>query len=115
MWDRVPQKDIFQGNYSTCCIAMGGSNGSAMPHYIMDTAYNMIELVDNNSGRTVGNALCYFVKGENGKLAFIIDNVEIANSVKPSDEIGKEVREQITEYASRIAKEVRIPELFSAY
>ena len=24
MWDRVPQKDIFQGNYSTCCIAMGG-------------------------------------------------------------------------------------------
>ena len=33
MWDRVPQKDLFQGNYSTCCIGMGGGNGSAMPHY----------------------------------------------------------------------------------
>jgi len=28
----------------------------------MDTAYNMIELVDNTNGKTIGNALCYFAK-----------------------------------------------------
>ena len=27
----------------------------------------MIELVDNKTGKTIGNALCYFVKGEDGK------------------------------------------------
>ena len=106
MWDRNPQKDIFQGNYSTCCIGMGGGNGSAMPHYIMNGAYNMIEIVDNRTGRTIGNALCYFVKGADGKPAFIIDNIEINNAVKPSAEIGTQLRNSITEYASKVAKEV---------
>ncbi|MBQ3311619.1 hypothetical protein IJG72_06040 [bacterium] len=106
MWDRNPQKDLFQGNYSTCCIGMGGGNGSAMPHYIMDTAYNMIEIVDNESGKPIGNALCYFIKGENGKPAFVIDNIEINNSVKPSNEVGLKLRSSIVEYASKIAKEV---------
>ena len=106
MWDRVPQKDIFQGNYSTCCIAMGGGNGHAMPHYIMNTAYNMIELVDNNSGKTIGNALCFLAKKEDGTIVFIIDNVEIANSVKPSDDVGESLRAMLTNYASRIAEDV---------
>ena len=106
MWDRVPQKDLFQGNYSTCCIGMSDSNASAMPHFIMDTSYNMIELVDNNSGDVIGNALCYFVKGEDGKPAFIIDNIEINNAHKPSDEIGADLRDHIAAYAARVAKDV---------
>ena len=106
MWDRNPQKDIFQGNYSTCCIGMGDFNDYAMPHFILNTAYNMIELVDNNSGETIGNALCYFVKDENGKPAFIVDNIEIKNSKKPSNEVGIEIRTAIAEYASKIAKDV---------
>ena len=106
MWDRNPQKDIFQGNYSTCCIGMGVGNGSTMPHYIMDTAYNMIELVDNKTHSTIGNALCYFIKSEDGKPAFVIDNIEINNSVKPSNEVGLQLRNSIVEYASKVAKEV---------
>ncbi|MCD7780496.1 MAG: hypothetical protein LUH05_07485, partial [Candidatus Gastranaerophilales bacterium] len=106
MWDRNPQKDIFQGNYSTCCIGMGGGNGSAMPHFVMDTAYNMIELVDNTSGKTIGNALCYFAKDSNGNPIFVVDNIEINNSVKPSGEVGIELRDSITQYASNVAKEV---------
>ena len=66
----------------------------------------MIELVDNNSGKTIGNALCYFVKDENGKPAFIVDNIEIRNSKKPSSGVGVEIRTAIAEYASKIAKDV---------
>lgn len=106
MWDRNPQKDIFQGNYSTCCIGMGGGNGSAMPHFVLNTAYNMIELVDNQTGKTIGNALCYFIKGEDGKPAFIIDNIEINNAVRPSEEVGLQLRNSIVEYAARVSKEV---------
>jgi len=115
MWDRNPQKDIFQGNYSTCCIAMGGGNGSAMPHFIMNTAYNMIELVDNKNGKTIGNALCYFIKGEDGKPAFIIDNIEIANNAKPSDEVGIEIRNAMAEYAALISKDVTGEEYTPVY
>lgn len=106
MWDRIPQKDIFQGNYSTCCIGMGGGNGTAMPYYLMNTAFNMIELVDNVSGKTIGNALCFFEKDENGKPIFVIDNIEINNAQKPSDKVGLQLRDAITQYAANVAKEV---------
>ncbi len=106
MWDRDPQHDIFQGNYSTCCIGLGNGNGSAMPHYLMNTSYNMIELVDNKTGKTIGNALCFFVKGTDGKPKFIIDNIEINNANKSSNEIGLNLRSAIAEYASKVAKDV---------
>ena len=106
MWDRNPQKDIFQGNYSTCCIGLGNGNGSAMPHYLMNTSYNMIELVDNTTGKTIGNALCFFVKGEDDKPVFIIDNIEINNAHKTSKEVGVQLRNAIAEYASKVAREV---------
>ena len=106
MWDRTPQKDIFQGNYSTCCIGMGGGNGSAMPHYLLNTSFNMIELVDNNTGETIGNALCYFVLDGGSKPALVIDNIEIRNSQVPSLEIGKEMRVAIVQYAKNIAQAV---------
>lgn len=106
MWDRIPQKDLFQGNYSTCCIGMGGGNGSAMPHYLLNTAYNMIEINDNVTGKTIGNALVYFVKDSSGKPTFIIDNIEINNAAKPSDEGGIAIRNKVAEYAANVAKEV---------
>ncbi len=106
MWDRIPQKDIFQGNYSTCCIGMGGANGSAMPHYLMNSAYNMIEIVDNNTNKTIGNALCYFVTDENNKPCLIIDNIEINNSNSLSKDVGIELRNAIVEYATNITKDV---------
>lgn len=106
MWDRIPQKDLFQGNYSTCCIGMNEGNGWSMPVYLMHTAFNMIELVDNNTGKTIGNALCYFVTDNNNKPILVIDNIEIKNSDIPSKENQILLRNAITEYASRVAKEV---------
>lgn len=106
MWDRKPEKDIFQGNYSTCCIGMGQKNDFAMPHYIMNTAYNMIEIIDNNTGDIMGNALCYFVKDNNKKPIFVVDNIEISNIKKPSNEVGIKIRDAIKQYAENISKDV---------
>ncbi len=106
MWDRFPQKDLFQGNYSTCCIGIGNGNGKAMPHYLLNTAYNMIEITDSKTGKIKGNALCYFVKDRDNKPMFIIDNIEIANTDKLSDKNGIALRNAIAEYASRVAQEV---------
>ena len=105
MWDRDPFKDIFQGNYSTCCIGMGRRNGDMMPVYLLNTSFNMIELVDNNTGNTIGNALCYFAETDNEPV-FIIDNVEMNNNFKPSDEVGDKIRDAITEYSKNLLREV---------
>ena len=107
MWDRIPQKDLFQGNYSTCCIGLGNENSETMPVYLMHTAFNMIEIVDNETGKIIGNALCYFVKkNSSDKTAFVIDNIEINNSLKPSKETGIKLRNAIKQYAKNIVKEV---------
>ena len=106
MWDRIPQKDLFQGNYSTCCIRIGGANGYIMPNYIMNTAFNMIELVDNLTGKVIGNALCYFIKGLNDEPSLVIDNIEINNAYIPSEKVGKKLLDSITQYAINVCKEV---------
>ncbi len=105
-WDRIPQKDIGQGDKSGCCIALDKENGFIMPNYLMNTSLNMIEIIDNFSGEVIGNALYYFGTNENNENVFIIDNIEINNKHKPSDEAGKQLTEAITQYASNICKEI---------
>lgn len=105
MWDRKPEKDIFQGNYSTCCIGMGESNAIIMPHYITNTSCNMIEVVDNVSGEVIGNALCYFAQAEDEDV-FILDNIEIRNNRIPSEEGGKVIRDKMAEYAQSIVRNI---------
>jgi hypothetical protein len=67
---------------------------------------NMIEVVDNNTGKTIGNALCYMAKGNDDKLAFIVDNIEINNAQKGSDQVLKGIRQSIAEYASNVTKQI---------
>ena len=106
MWDRCPQKDLFQGNYSTCCIGMGEINQSAMVNYLVNTTFNMIEIVDSNSGETIGNALCYFVRNNSNEPEFVIDNIEIKNSCKSSEKVGLIVREALVKYAKNVTGDV---------
>ena len=104
LWDRIPQKDLFQGNYSTCCIALDRVNGKAMPDYLLSTSINMIEIVDNRNGNTIGNALCFLAVDENGKTCFIIDNIEINNNYRLSEEASGKLLYAIKAYASKFCK-----------
>ena len=106
MWDRNPIKDIFQGNYSDCCIQMDGSNGQAMAQYLLYTMFNMIEILDNNTGKTIGNSLCYFAKNDMDELVLVLDNIEIHPNYKLLGEAGVKFRKAIVEYARRVAKTV---------
>lgn len=104
-WDRVPQHDLFQGNYSTCCISLGkGTNSKAMPDYLLNTAFNMIELKDNETGNIIGNALCYWVNtSDNNDPALVVDNIEINNFFKPSGKVGIKLRNAVIQYAKNLA------------
>ncbi len=106
MWDRNPIHDIFQGNYSTCCISLDGENSSAMPHYLLNSAFNMIELIDNSTGKTIGNALCYFIVNEFNESIFVIDNIEIANKHKMSNKASSELLKEIQNYCINLCREI---------
>ena len=106
MWDRIPQKDLFQGNYSTCCIGIGETNSTAMPEYLLNTAFNMIEIIDKSSNKTIGNALCYYGLDNKNEPLFIIDNIEINNSYRLTEKSREKIRNSITQYAQNINKEI---------
>ncbi len=108
MWDRVPQKDLFQGNYSSCCIAIGKACAQYMPSYLLNTAFNMVEIVDNKSGDTIGNSLCYYLLNDKNKPVLVFDNLEINNTFKNnlSNNMLKQIREGLTAYGKNLNTEV---------
>src|SRR3989339_58437 len=94
MWKRVPQQDLFQGNFTVCCIAIDGKEGKgAIIDYLIDEGFNMIEIL-NNKGQVVSNALLWLAEDENGKITLVIDNVEVEpghKKEKTKEEIAKNI------------------------
>ena len=115
MWDRIPQKDLFQGNYSTCCIGMGEFNAQAMTTYLRNAAFNMIEIIDNNTSNTIGNALCYYALDGDKKPILVLDNIEINNNFKATQEARKHIRNEIFEYCKNLNKIVAKDENLPIY
>jgi hypothetical protein len=64
----------------------------------------MIEIIDNQNGNTIGNALCFLAVDENDKTCFIIDNIEINNNYRISKEASDKLLYAIKAYASKFCK-----------
>ncbi len=78
MWERNPQEDIFIGNKTRCCTAITtGSNSAAMPIYMMNTAFNYIEVYDDKNN-VKGMARIYMSDVE-GKPSVVIDSIELTD------------------------------------
>jgi len=104
-WDRIPQKDLFQGEYSDCCIKADGVNRDAILDYLVNTSFNMMEIVDTDTNKVIGNAL-YFFAIEKNTPVLVVDNIEILSSYRTTPHREKSLLYTITQYARRIAKSV---------
>lgn len=78
LWNRIPQESLFNGNYTTCCTALDGSNGGSMANYLLNTAINVVEIKDSK-GQVIGMSRCYMAEIE-GKKALIMENIEVNNN-----------------------------------
>ena len=107
LWERNPQEDLFMGNKTTCCTAIGtGVNGAATPTYLLNKAFNVVHLRDAN-GNVVGMSRVYMAKTD-GKPTMIMDNIELNKTyVKgmPEEEI-KKIRNGFFEYMNGYAQKV---------
>ena len=61
-----------------------------------------MEIIDNDSGETIGNALVYYAKDKKNQPYFVIDNIEIHNHYRKTSDIELELRDAITEFAQKI-------------
>ena len=99
IWDRNPQEDLFIGNKTNCCTAIGGSNGEATPIYLLNTAFNVVELCDED-GNTAAMARVFAGK-INNKPALIMDTLETSLNTGTI-----ELRNAFFEYMKKYSKAV---------
>ena len=118
LWDRKPQKDLFMGNRTSCCTAIiDGGNGKATPIYLSNTAFNVVEMTDENGNIVAMSRI--FVGKIDEKPSVIVENVEINNAfLKNRDEAElKELRDKMFGYignlASAVSNDNEMPVYFS--
>ncbi len=107
LWDRNPQEDLFMGNKTTCCTAIGtGCNAAATPLYLLNTSYNVAMLHDSK-GNVVGMSRV-FMTNIDGKPCLTMDNIEL-NKTYIKGMSAKErtqIRDGFFEYMNRYATQV---------
>ncbi len=107
LWDRKPQKDLFMGNRTSCCTAIiDGGNGKATPIYLSNTAFNVVELTDENGNIVAMSRI--FVGKVDEKPSVVVENIEINNAfLKNRNESElKELRDKMFGYIGGLASSI---------
>lgn len=107
MWERYPQKDLFMGDRTSCCTAISdGANGKSTPLYLLNSAFNVVELKDEKNN-IVGMSRIYMGEIDN-KAALIMDNIEINAAFKKnlSEKELKQTRDAFFEYMKNYADKI---------
>jgi HEAT repeat protein len=103
-WDRNPGYDLFQGNYTQCCIAVDQVNRSAIVDYLTSHAIQIVEIKDLQNDKTIANTFVYWAKAPSGKLVMVADDVEIATQYQGA--ITTRIRDELSAYLKQYAKQV---------
>jgi len=108
MWDRNPFEDLFIGNKTSCCTAIvTGCNGNATPSYLMNTAFNVVELIDD-LGNVIGMSRIFMAEID-GKPSVVMDNIELNAAYKEARTTEAEkikIRNAFFEYINKFAQGV---------
>ena len=107
LWDRKPQKDLFMGNRTSCCTAIiDGGNGKATPIYLANTAFNVVQMTDENGNIVAMSRV--FVGKVDDKPSIIVENIEVNNAFlkNRNDEERKELRDKMFGYIGKLKSEI---------
>ena len=110
-WDRNPVKDLFLGNYTACCLALGNMNQHFMVDFLFSAGRQFVNVYDIDTGRLVAHGdiiLC----GNEVLDAILLDNIEIDMTFVSSKEDILDVRYLIFEYIDEISRRLGIQRVF---
>jgi hypothetical protein len=109
VWNRNPDIDLYQANYSPCCISIesgcGSDDGkSTIADYITDLGVQIISIYDRATGEPVTAAWCWLGKDKNNNTALVVDNVEsnTSYSTKYQTQMEKELFAYLKKYAEAV-------------
>ncbi|MGB9847738.1 MAG: HEAT repeat domain-containing protein [Minisyncoccia bacterium] len=103
IWDRNPGYDIFQGNYTSCCIAVENFNRAAILDYLVDAGMQIVEIKDETIDKTIAQTFIYFTEDSDHKINLVLDNVEINNDyIGLSDDIKKNLFQYVKDLALEV-------------
>ena len=115
LWKRDPRTDIFEGNYTQCCIAVGVKDippeggltthdPSTVMQFLADTGINVVEIYDGERKNPIGNVWLFVSKNDLGEPILIADNVEIHSDYTGDPHIVSQLRENLFDFLAEYAK-----------
>ena len=120
VWDRNPQKSLFDGNYTTCCTGIDKDQGLSFPYFLANTSTTTLE-VRSEKDKVIAMSRIIMAKID-GKLSMVVENIEVNNKMAKhylhNDKVKYKFREMIFDYARKFAKDINntdeeIPVYFS--
>ncbi len=116
LWERYPQKDLFMGDRTSCCTALsGGSNGASTPIYLLNSAFNVVEVKDEQDN-IIAMSRIYMAEIDN-EPSLVMDNIEINGAffkeLDPND--LKKLRDVFFSYIKHYANNINLKNLMNVY
>ncbi len=100
IWQREPGYDIFQGNYTHCCVAVENFNRGAILDYLIDSGLQVVEIRDEAEDKTIAQTWLWLAKDSQNNLNLVLDNVEINGDYTGlQEEIKKNLFSYLKDYA----------------
>ncbi|MCX5782613.1 MAG: hypothetical protein NT145_07950 [Elusimicrobia bacterium] len=98
---REPGRDLFIGDKTSCCLAMTSTTyPRAMFERLIDEGMNVIEVIDEATGKTMACSWLYISEDE----YLTINNMEIHREYGKIAPLKETVGEEMIKYAQRFAK-----------
>jgi hypothetical protein len=122
LWDRNPKKDMFQGNETHCCIAVGvketppgGGLTTLHPEtifqYLIDQGINVAEIIDPQTNDVVAQTWLFVTLDENKKPVLVADNFEVNNRYPAGNNVNRGIRESMFQFLEKYAKACNIEQV----
>ena len=113
IWRRFPPQDLFQGNYTHCCIALGEKvappggiatlNPRTILEYLIDQGVQVVEIINQSEHKVIGQCWLWLGKDKNNKKYLIADSFEINNNYRGvKDKIRVEMFEFLKDFGSKL-------------
>lgn len=104
LWKRQPGFDLFQGNYTGACTALGGGNEKASLEAVQNTFIQMAHLKNKDSGRVIGKALFFWIRDlKTGDPALVLNTFEGRSEAV---EYNPQIRDQLIEFGKKYSHAV---------
>ena len=121
LWDRDPRKDLFQGNETGCCVAVGVKEAAVgivitlhpetILQYLVDKGINVAEIVDPETKDVVAQTWLFVTLDKEGKPVLIADNFEVNKRYPVGMNVNRAIREAMFEFLKKYTKACNIEKL----